>query len=101
MAVGALDQALIHAVMKRHIKLGLLLQMAGIAELRLRLDQQVFLRCCVVRRVAIDAAYFVLPVERIRAIEMSWVGSMAGEAARIDFFCGMFLENENLGFITA
>jgi len=31
--------------------------------------------------VAVEAAYFVLPVERIRAIEMSWPGSMTGEAA--------------------
>jgi hypothetical protein len=38
-AVGALDQALIDAVMKRHIKLGLLLEMAGVAKFRLRLDQ--------------------------------------------------------------
>src|ERR1019366_9153608 len=34
-----------------------------------------------VRRVAVDAAYVVLPVEGIRAIEVSWAGSMAGEAA--------------------
>jgi len=101
MAVGALDQALVHAVMKRHIKLGLLLEMAGIAELRLRLDQQVFFRRCVVRRMAIDAAYLVLPVERIRAIEMSWVGRMAGEAPIIDLFRGMFRENENLRDISA
>jgi hypothetical protein len=38
-AVGALNQALIHAVMKWHIELGFLLQMAGIAKFRLRLDQ--------------------------------------------------------------
>jgi hypothetical protein len=98
-AVAAPNQALIHAVMKRHIKLGLLLEMAGVAELRLRLDQQVFFRCRVVRRMAIGAAYLVLPVERIPAIDMSWVGSMAGEAARIDFFRRMFREDENLGFV--
>ena len=33
------------------------------------------------RRVAVDAANLVLPVEGIRAIEVSWTGSMAGEAA--------------------
>ena len=36
-----------------------------------------------VRRVAVDAAHIVLPVERIRAIEVSWPGSMAGEAALV------------------
>jgi len=35
----------------------------------------------VVRRVAVDAAYVVLPVEGIRAVEVTWTGSMAGEAA--------------------
>lgn len=34
-----------------------------------------------VRRVAVDAAYLVLPVEGIRTIEVRWPGSMAGEAA--------------------
>ena len=53
-----------------------------------------------VRRVAIDAAYLILPVERIRAIEVSWPGSMAGEAARIDFRRGMPREDENLRLVT-
>ena len=50
--------------------------------------------------MAVDAAYLVLPVERIRAIEVSWPGSMAGEAARIDFFRGMLREDENLRLVT-
>src|SRR5271156_3261511 len=36
-AVGALNQTLVHAVMKRHFELRLLLQVAGIAKLRLAL----------------------------------------------------------------
>ena len=52
------------------------------------------------RRVAVNAAYLVLPVERIRAIEVSWPGSMAGEAARIDFLRGMLREDENLRLVT-
>ena len=83
-AVGALDQALIYAMPERHIELGLLLQVTGVAKLGLRLDQQLFFRCRMVRRVAVDAAYLVLPVERIRAIEVIWPGSMAGEAALVD-----------------
>lgn len=38
-AVGALNQALIYTMSERHIELGLLLQMAGIAKLGLRLNQ--------------------------------------------------------------
>jgi hypothetical protein len=37
-AVRALDQPLIDAMMERHLELWLLLQVAGIAELRLGLD---------------------------------------------------------------
>ena len=36
-AIGALDQAFVHAVVERHGKLRLLLEMAGVAKLRLRL----------------------------------------------------------------
>ena len=43
-AVGALNQALIHPVVKGHVELRLLLQMAGVAKLGLSLDQQEFLR---------------------------------------------------------
>jgi hypothetical protein len=46
--------------------------------------------------VAVDAAYLILPMERIRGIQAIWPGNMAGEAARIDFFRGAFLEDENL-----
>lgn len=87
-AVGALDQALQHAMAERHIELGLLLQVAGKTKVGLRLDQQLFLRCRVVRRVAVGAAYIVLPVERICAIEMSWSGSVAGEALLVDHLRG-------------
>ena len=62
-AVGALDQALIDPMVLRHIELGLLLQMAGVAKSGLFLDQQELFRGRVVRRVAVDAADVVLPVE--------------------------------------
>ena len=62
-AIGALDQSLVYAMAKRHIELGLLLQVAGIAKRGLGLDQQVFLRCRMVHRVAGSAGNVVLPVE--------------------------------------
>jgi hypothetical protein len=62
-AVGARNQPLVYAMAKRHIELGLLLQVAGIAKRGLGLDQQVFLRCRMVHRVAGSAGNVVLPVE--------------------------------------
>ena len=39
-AIAALDQALVHSMMERHIELGSLLKVAGIAKLRLGLYEQ-------------------------------------------------------------
>lgn len=99
--IATLDQALIHTMAKWHIELRLLLQVAGIAKFRLRLDQQILFRCRVVRRVTADAAYIPHPVDRIRAIELTWPGRMTGHATVIDFFCGMVLKNENLCNVAA
>jgi hypothetical protein len=90
-AVRALDEALIDAMPKRHVELGFLLQVTAVAKLRLRLDQQLFLRFRVVRGVAINAADIVLPVERIRAIEVVRPGCMAGKATVIHHLRGYAL----------
>jgi hypothetical protein len=82
-AVRALDEALIDAVPKRHVELGLLLQVAAVAKGRLRLDQQLFTGFRVVWRVAINATDIVLPVERTRAIKVIRPGCMAGKATVI------------------
>jgi hypothetical protein len=63
MAIRALNETFVYTMMKRHGKLRLLLQVAGIAKLRLRFNQQEVLILCMVRRVAGDAADVVLPVE--------------------------------------
>ena len=52
MAIGALDEPFVHAMPKRHGELRLLLLMAGIAKLRLRLDQEKLAGLRVVRRMA-------------------------------------------------
>ena len=98
-AIGAPDQALVYTMMFWHIELGFLLQVTGIAKLGLFLDQQVFFRFRVVRRVAVNAAYLVLPVERIRAIELTVRGSMAAEASGIHLGLGGLLKFEELGCI--
>src|SRR5271168_1212107 len=59
-AIAALDQALVDAMMKGHVELSFLLQMAPIAKLGLGLYEQK-LRCCgVMRRMARDATDAVL-----------------------------------------
>jgi hypothetical protein len=52
MAIGALDQAFVHAMPKGHRKLRPLLLMAPIAKRRLALHQQELTRFRVVRRMA-------------------------------------------------
>jgi hypothetical protein len=74
--------------------------MAGKAKVGLSFDEKVFFGRRVVRRMAVDAAYIVLPVKRVRAIQVSWPGSMTGEAASVDFLRGMFQEDKNLGLVT-
>jgi len=93
-AVSALDQALIYTMPEWHIELGLLLQVTGVAKLGLRLDQKLFTCSCMVWRVAVDATDLILPVERIRAIEVGWPGSMAGEATLVDRLRGCIFQIE-------
>ena len=62
-AIGALNQPLIDAMVKGHGELGLLLKVAGEAKLGLRLGKQVLGCFGVMRRVAGNAAHVVLVVE--------------------------------------
>lgn len=48
-AIAALDQAFVHAMVERHVELGLLLQVAAKAKFRLALYQQEFFRSRVMR----------------------------------------------------
>jgi hypothetical protein len=59
-AIAALDQPFIHAMMEWHVELGFLLEMAGIAQLRLGLDEQKLGFGSVVRRMTGDATDVVL-----------------------------------------
>lgn len=59
-AVGALDEALVHPVMERHFKLRFLREVARVAQLRLRFYQKELRFRCVVRRMAGNAADVVL-----------------------------------------
>lgn len=59
-AIAALDQPFIHPMMKRHIELGFLLQMAGVAQLGLGLYEQKIRIFAVVRRMASNATNVIL-----------------------------------------
>src|ERR1700675_4645671 len=50
--VTALDESFVHPVMERHLELGLLIQVAGIAKRWLSFDEQKFLGLRMVRRMA-------------------------------------------------
>ena len=62
-AIRTFNQSFIYTMAKRHFELRFLLQVTGVAKVRLRLAQQKFLRLREVWRVAGDAAYVVLAME--------------------------------------
>ena len=100
-AVGALDEILIHAMVERHLELRFLLQVARITKLRLRLDEQELRLRGVVRRVARNATDVVFGMDRIDGFHVLNATGMAGQATVVDFLGGVILEDEDLGFIAA
>jgi len=93
-AVGALHQALVHAVVERHIELRLLRQMARIAKLGLGLHQQEIGVFTVVRRMAGDATDLVPRVLGVERVHVLRAARMTAQAARVNFFRGGFLKEE-------
>ena len=89
-AIAALDQPLIHAMMEGHFELGLLLEMASVAELGLRLFEQKLAGLRVVRRVARGAADVVLGVLGVDGVHVLWAAGVTGEAASVDILGGRF-----------
>ena len=101
-AIRALNQTLIHAVMEGHFKFSPLCKMAGIAKLWLQFDQQKFARLGMMNGVAGSTAYAVLRMNRIERVHVLGTASVTLEAARIDIFCGSFGEEKqlrNIGWI--
>ena len=85
--------------MERHFELRPLLQVAGVAKLGLRLDEQKFGRSGMVRRMARGAGNIILRVHRVDGMHLLRARCVAGEALRVDFFCGRRLELEELGSV--
>jgi hypothetical protein len=98
--IGALDQALFHAMMKRHVELRFDLLMAGVTQLLLVLDQHEVALGGTMGRMATDATQIILAVRRPRKVRMLFAGGVAVEAALIDFFGSRRFETENLLSVT-
>jgi hypothetical protein len=101
MAIGALNQALVDAVMKGHFEFGSFIKVASIAELRLGLHQQEFLGLGVVRGMAGNTAHIVLRVYGVDGIHVLRVARMARHAPSINLFGRSVLEREDFRDIAA
>ncbi len=101
-AIGALNESFIHSMMERHIELRLLLQMAGIAKLRLGFLQQEFAGFGMVWRVAGDATNAVGRVDGVDGVHLMRTARVAGETAAINFLGRMiFTEDEDFADVPA
>ena len=97
--IGALDQSFVNSMAKRHFKLGLLLEMARVAQLGLRLRQQKLFGFRLVRRVAGDTTDIVLGVNRVDSVHVLRPAGVATHASGVDFLGRRVLERENFGLV--
>src|SRR5665213_990014 len=88
-------------MMEWHVELGFLLQVAGVAKLRLCLYEQKFLGCCVMGGMAGDTTDVIFRVHGINGIHVLRATRVAGHTAGINLFSGMALEDENLRGVAA
>lgn len=100
-AIGALHQPFVHAMVKRHFKLGFALQMAGVTELRLRFRQKKFFGFGVMRRMAGDATHIVPCVDGVDGVHVLRAAGVAGHAARVDFLGRSVLKRKDFAYIAA
>ena len=98
-AIAALDQSFIHAMMERHVELGFLLEMARVAELRLHFPQKEFFCLRMMRGMAGDAAHIIFRVLGINRIHVLGTAGVASQAASVNFLCGCLPEEEQHGGI--
>lgn len=99
MAIGALNEALVHAMAEGHRELSPLLLMARITECRLRLGQQEFTSRRMVGRMAGRAGDVVSRMQRIDDVQLLRSTGMAAKALGIDLFRAGLREKEQLGRI--
>ena len=98
-AVRALHQAFIYAVMEGFLKLRLSLKVAGIAERWLAVNEKELSLFGMMWRMAIRAGYVVGLVSRTLEITVFFAILMALQTLRRDFFGRRALEDEDLRFV--
>jgi hypothetical protein len=101
MTIAALDQALVDSMVERHLKLRLLLEVAGVTELRLCFGQQKLFDLGMMRRVTGDATHIILAVDRVDGIHVLRATGVTGHTTDIDVFRRSVLECEDLADIAA
>ena len=77
-AIAALDQPFVHAMMEWHVELGFLLEMAPIAKLGLGLSKHEIRFFAMVRRMAGDATDAVLGMLRVDSVHVLRATGVAG-----------------------
>ena len=100
-AIAALNQALVDAVVEGHFEFSFFIEMAAVTKFRLSLHQQELFCRCVVGGVAGDATNVVPRMLGVDCVHVLRAAGVAGQAALVDFLGGMILEDENLGFVAA
>jgi len=99
MAVSALDQALFHLVMERHVELRLDVGVALEAQLRLRDLEQVILVFAHVNAVATDAAYVGFAMSR--TLKVGVLTLVATKTLLVNFLGRSLAGVEDLGYIAS
>jgi len=100
-AVGALDQALVHAMMEGLGELGLDFRVARVAERRLAIHQQVLTLLGMVRRVTVNAAHVVEVVLGTSEVAMFFAVFVAPQARRALLRGGDVVEGEHVAHALA
>jgi hypothetical protein len=88
-------------MMKGHGELRLLLQVARIAKIRLRLDEQKLCLLRMVGRMARSTGNIASCVQGIDRLHVFGAGCVAGQASFADFFARVILENKDFRCISA
>ena len=101
MAVAAVKQAFIDAVVIGFGKIGLGRGMAAVALFRLFLNQQILGSFGVVRRMAVKTTHIIAGVRGIGEVALFVLRSVATEAPGIGFLAREILEADDLGNVSA
>lgn len=98
-AIGALHQAFVDAVMHGHIELSLIFQMAAEAKLRLLFGKKEFGVLGVVDGMTVKAVHVVVSMLGTLKVHLLLAGGVTTQAGRNDFFRAGTFEDEDFRFV--